>query len=116
MAGWNNLIQGNSGNAADDLQSMATMATAKGVKVIICTVYAYDPVHPAPWMVPTGAAPVTFYDMWRTPLNNSIGQMQGVTFVDFAALFDGQSGYTLDGIHPTDSGYEQMRDLINRAL
>lgn len=116
MAGWNNLLQGNSGNPADDLQSMAAMATAKGGKVIICTVYSFDPAHPAPWMAPIGAAPVTFYDIWRTPLNNSIGQMHGVTFVDLSALFDGQSGYTLDGLHPTDSGYEQMRDLINRIL
>ncbi|HEY2362716.1 MAG TPA: hypothetical protein VGK36_16460 [Candidatus Angelobacter sp.] len=60
------------------------MATAKGVKVIICTVYAYDPAHPAPWMAPTGAAPVTFYDVWRTPLNNSIGLMNGVTLVDYS--------------------------------
>lgn len=116
MAGWNNFVQGDSSNPGDDLQSMAAMATAKGVKVVICTVYAYDPAHPASWMAPTGAAPVTFYDMWRTPLNNNIGQMHGVTFVDFSALFDGQSDYTVDGIHPNDSGYAQMRDLINRTL
>jgi lysophospholipase L1-like esterase len=116
MAGWNNLLQGNSVNPIDDLQSMAAMANAKDVRVVICTVYAYDPAHPAPWMAPTGAAPVTFYDMWRTPLNNGIGQMHGVTFVDFSDLFDRQSDYTVDGIHPNDSGYAQMRDLINRAL
>jgi lysophospholipase L1-like esterase len=116
MAGWNNLLQGNSVNPIDDLQSMAAMANAKGVRVVICTVYAYDPAHPAPWMAPTGAAPVTFYDMWRTPLNNGIGSMHGVTFVDFSDLFDRQSDYTVDGIHPNDSGYAQMRDLINRAL
>jgi len=116
MAGWNNLLQGNSVNPIDDLQSMAAMASARGIRVIICTLYAYDPAHPAPWMAPAGAAPVTFYDVWRTPLNNSIGQMRGVTFVDFSDLFDRQSDYTVDGIHPNDSGYEQMRDLINRAL
>jgi lysophospholipase L1-like esterase len=116
MAGWNNFFQGNVGNPADDLQAMADMATAEGVKVIICTLYAYDPAHPTPWMVPTGDAPVTFYDMWRIPLNNSIGQMRGVTFVDFSALFDGQSGYTLDGVHPNDSGYAEMRNLINQAF
>jgi len=116
MAGWNNLLQGNSVNPIDDLQSMAAMASAKGVRVIICTVYAYDPAHPAPWMAPAGAAPVTFYDVWRTPLNNSIGQMRGVTFVDFSDLFERQSDYTIDGIHPNDSGYAQMRDLINRIL
>jgi lysophospholipase L1-like esterase len=116
LAGWNNLLQGNSVNPIDDLQSMVAMASAKGIRVIICTVYAYDPAHPAPWMAPTGAAPVTFYDMWRNPLNDSIGQMHGVTFVDFSDLFDRQSDYTIDGIHPNDSGYAQMRDLINRGL
>ncbi len=34
MAGWNNLIQGNSGNAVDDLQSMAAMATALSTPMI----------------------------------------------------------------------------------
>lgn len=116
MAGWNNLFQDNFGNPADDLQSMAAMATAKGVKVIICTVYAYDPAHPAPWMLPTGDAPVTFYDMWRTPLNNNIGLIPGVTVVDFSGLFNGQSDYTVDGIHPNDSGYAQMRDLLTLWL
>jgi lysophospholipase L1-like esterase len=67
-------------------------------------------------MVPTGNAPVTFYDMWRTPLNNSIGLMHGVTFVDFSTLFGDQSDYTVDGIHPNDAGYDQMRDLINQVL
>jgi GDSL-like lipase/acylhydrolase family protein len=116
MAGWNNLFQGNSVNPIDDLQSMASMASAKGVRVIICTVYAYDPAHPAPWMAPTGAAPVTFYDMWRIPLNNSLGLMRGVTLVDFSTLLQGQSDYTADGIHPNDSGYAQMRDLLDQTL
>jgi hypothetical protein len=88
MAAWNNFFQGDVGNPADDLRAMADMAAANGVEVMICTVYAYDPAHPAPWMAPSGDAPVTFYDMWRTPLNNSIGLMHGVTFVDFSALFD----------------------------
>lgn len=116
LAAWNNFFQGNPGNALADLQSMAAMANAKGVKVIMCTVYAYDPAHPAPWMEPTGNAPVTFYDIWRTPLNNGIGTMQGVTFVDFDALLTGQSDYTEDGVHPNDSGYAQMRDLVNQVL
>ena len=116
MAAWNNFFQGDQVDPLGDIQSMSAMANAQGVRVIICTIYAYDPAHPAPWMVPTGNAPVTFYDMWRTPLNNSIGQMHGVTFVDFSALFERQSGYTVDGIHPNDAGYLQMRDLINQAL
>jgi hypothetical protein len=44
------------------------------------------------------------------------GGLMGVTVVDFSGLFYQQSGYTVDGIHPNDSGYVQMRDLINEAL
>jgi lysophospholipase L1-like esterase len=36
--------------------------------------------------------------------------------VDFSTLFDAQSDYTADGIHPNDAGYAQMRDLINQVL
>jgi hypothetical protein len=116
MAAWNNLVQENFGNPLGDLQSMAAMAGAKNVKIIICTIYPYDPAHPAPWMEPAGKAPVTFYDLWRTPLNNSIGLIPQVTVVDFSGLFYQQSGYTVDGVHPNDAGYAQMRDLLNQYL
>jgi lysophospholipase L1-like esterase len=116
MAGWNNFFQGNNVDALVDLQNMAKIAHFHGVKVIICTLYAYDPAHPAPWMVPTGNAPVTFYDMWRDPLNDGIGKDAGITVIDFSAMFAGQSDYTIDGVHPSASGYAQMRDLLNTSL
>lgn len=116
MGGWNNFFQGDPSTALADLQSMAEMANAKGVRVIICTLYAYDPAHPAPWMVPTGNAPVTFYDMWRNPLNDGIAKIPGVTVIDFSALFAGQSDYTEDGIHPNDAAYEKMTALLSGLL
>ncbi len=110
---WNNFFQGNTGNTAlSDIKAMVKMADDNGVRVIVTTVYAYDPAHPQPWMVPTGNAPVTFYDMWRIPLNSGIAKINGVTVVDFSAMFAAQSGYTIDGVHPTDAGYAQMRDLL----
>lgn len=117
LAGWNNFFQGDQVDPLTDLQSMAAMANAQGVKVILCTVYPYDPAHPAPWMLPTGTEPVTFYDMWRIPLNDSIGILPGVTIVDFSTTFTAQSGYTADGVHPNAAGYAQMRDLLlNQSL
>lgn len=116
MAGWNNFFAGDPSTALADLQSMAAMANAKGVKVIICTLYSYDPAHPAPWMKPIGNAPVTFYDVWRNPLNHDIGSIPGITVVDFDALFGRQTDYTLDGVHPNDSAYAQMRDLLAQSL
>jgi len=113
LAAWNNFFQGNTVDPLGDLQSMAAMANAQGVRVILCTVYAYDPAHPAPWMVPTGNAPVTFYDMWRIPLNDGIGKIEGVTVVDLSSVFSRQLDYTLDGVHPNTPGYAQMREIIH---
>jgi len=117
LAGWNNMFQGANisyvNEMSANIQAMVTMAQAKGIKVIVCTVYAYDPGLPAPWMVPTGNAPVTFYDMWRVPLNNQIAAMQNVTVVDLSAVFAGQMNY---GVHPTDGGNAQMLNAIIPAI
>lgn len=116
LAGWNNMFQGANvayvTEMAANIQRMVSMALAKGIKVVVCTVYAYDPGLPASWMVPTGNAPVTFYDMWRVPLNNQIAGMQNVTVVDLSAVFAGQTNYTIDGVHPTDGGNAQMLNAI----
>jgi lysophospholipase L1-like esterase len=117
MAGWNNLFAGDPSNALADLQSMAAMANAKGVKVIVGTLYPYDPAHPTPWMKPLGNAPVTFYDMWRDPLNAGIGtSIPNVTIVDFSSLLRGQSDYTQDGIHPNDEAYAQMAARLSGMI
>lgn len=121
LAGWNNMFQGaNSAyisEMASNIQSMVSMAQAKGIKVVVCTVYAYDPGHPAPWMQPIGSAPVTFYDMWRVPLNSSIGNIRGISAVDLSGLFAGQIDYTEDGVHPTFGiGNVQMLNAIEAKL
>jgi hypothetical protein len=116
MAGWNNFFQGNNDNALADLRSMALYAKASGVRVVICNLYPYDPAHPQPWMVPTGNAPVTFYDIWRTPLNAGISKERGITVIDFSRMLHTQSGYTLDGVHPNSSGYAQMAQMLSIVL
>jgi hypothetical protein len=118
MAGWNNFFQGNVNNSAlSDLQHMVSMAQAQHVEVIICTLYAYDPGHPASWMLPPSAATITFYDMWRIPLNEGIRNMKGVTVVDLSTVFAGQSDYTADGVHPTfGAGNLEMLTAIQAKL
>jgi lysophospholipase L1-like esterase len=115
LAGWNNMFQGYQVDARPDIKEMVKLSRAAGVAVVLCTVYPFDPAHPASWMVPDGSQPVTFYDMWRNPMNDSIAQ-DGVTVVDMSAVFAGQSGYTSDGVHPNSSGYAQMHDAISPAL
>ena len=118
LAGWNNMFQGYNVDARPNLIQMVELAHEAGVKVVICTVYPFDPAHPAPWMVPTGSAPVTFYDQWRAPLNDFIRSIKGhdITVVDLSGMFRGESGYTADGVHPNASGYAQMRDAIAPLL
>lgn len=116
-AGWNNFFQGNVGDTSlSDIQTMVALSQASGVRVIVANLYAYDPAHPASFMVPTGNAPVTFYDMWRLPLNDGLVEIKGVTVVDLSGLFSGQSDYTVDGVHPIEAGYSQMRDLLVRII
>ncbi|MFL6311649.1 MAG: SGNH/GDSL hydrolase family protein [Terriglobales bacterium] len=118
MGGWNNFFQGNANNSSlADLQQMVNMAHQQHVEVVICTLYAFDPAHPASWMVPTGNAPVSYYDMWRTPLNDGIRHMQSVAVFDADAVFSGQSDYTADGIHPILGASDvQLLNAIQQKL
>ena len=121
LAGWNNMFQGSNSayinEMVPNIANMASMARAKGITVLVCTEYAFDPAHPASWMQPTGSAPVTFYDMWRNPLNTGIKSMQGVTVVDLSAMFANQFGYTTDGVHPTfGDGNVQILNAIQSKL
>lgn len=118
LAGWNNMLQGYNVDARPDLVKMVELAHKAGVNVLICTVYLFDPTHPASWMVPTGNAPVTFYDQWRDSLNALIRSIKGpnITVVDFSRVFRNASGYTADGVHPNAAEYAQMRDAIAPLL
>ena len=118
LAGWNNMFQGYQVDARPDIVQMVGLSRRAGVRVVLCTVYAFDPAHPASWMVPTGNAPVTFYDMWRDPLNEEIRSIRGteIKVVDLSAVLGTQSDYTADGVHPNASGYAQMKAAIEPAL
>lgn len=118
LAGWNNMFQGYQVDARPDIAKMVGLSREAGVRVVLCTVYPYDIGHPASWMVPTGTAPVTFYDMWRDPLNDAIRSIKGpdIQVVDLSSIFGGESDYTADGVHPVAAGYAQMHDAIAPAL
>jgi hypothetical protein len=121
LTGWNNMFQGANldyvTEMTSDVQKIVELGHAAGVNVVICTLYPWDTAHPASWMAPTGNAPVTFYDMWRIPFNESLKQIPGVTIVDLDATFAGQSDYTADGIHPTfGAGNIEMLNAIQAKL
>ena len=119
LAGTND-IAGNTGPSslemiADNIKSMAELAKAHGIKVVISsTLPAYD----YPWR--PGLEP----NIKIPKLNAMIkryAEASQVHYLDyFNALDDGNNGiiadYTYDGVHLTSKGYRVMEPMVEKAL
>lgn len=99
----------------DNIISMAQLAKAHEIKVILCSVL---PAFDYPWR--PGLQPNI-----RIPeLNSEIQQFaetNGHTYVDyFSAMTDGKNGLLpdlgYDGVHPTRAGYDVMKPLLEKAI
>jgi hypothetical protein len=124
--GWNDLFQAkDSAQAAANINTMVQLAQNADVRVILIVPYRYDSAHPASWMVPWDSCsdlfpfradqePVLNAGIRAIP-NNTPAQLKSEA-VDLEALFTCQSDYTIDGIHPNASGFQQMHDAIAKAL
>lgn len=119
LAGTND-IAGNTGPStlemiADNLMSMAELAEANGIKVVLCSVL---PAYDYPWrkgLKPNEKIPA---------LNNMIkaySARKGFVYLDyFSAMTDGNNGLRQnlgsDGVHPNKKGYELMAPLAEKAI
>lgn len=99
----------------DNLASMAELAKANNIKVILCSVL---PAYDYPWrkgLEPNKKIP---------ELNEWIKQYakkNNFIYVDyFPALADDKNAfiadYTRDGVHPNKKGYEVMQPIIEKAI
>lgn len=115
-----NDIAGNTGASTLDvvegnIQSMAELARAHGIKVILAST---PPAAAFPWSPNKAPAPTihTFNDWLR-----DYAHRNGFTYVDYhAALADADGGMrpglASDGVHPTPEGYALMRPLALAAV
>jgi lysophospholipase L1-like esterase len=119
LAGTND-IAGNTGPStlemiADNLMSMAELAQANDIKVVLCSVL---PAYDYPWrkgLKPNEKIPA---------LNNMIkaySERKGYLYLDyFSAMTDGNNGLRQDlgsdGVHPNKKGYELMAPLVEKAI
>jgi lysophospholipase L1-like esterase len=119
LAGTND-IAGNTGPStlqmiADNLMSMAELAEANGIKVVLCSVL---PAYDYPWrkgLMPNEKIPA---------LNNMIksyANSKGFIYLDyFSSMTDGKNGLRedlgSDGVHPNKKGYELMAPLAEKAI
>ncbi|WP_367392252.1 SGNH/GDSL hydrolase family protein [Lewinella sp. LCG006] len=119
LAGIND-IAGNTGPTTvtaimDNITSMAELAKANGIEVILCSVL---PAAAFPW------APDIEPIAEVLALNSMIKAYCGVnnfTYVDyFSAMADAENGLqaalTYDGVHPNKAGYEVMAPLVEAAI
>ncbi len=121
LLGWNDLFQGKSATqAASNINQMVLLARNAGVKIILCDPYRYDSAYPASWMMPwqpcsntypySDSLPVLISGIENTATQYNVkGLNLQWLFLTYAGC---QKDYTLDGIHPNPSGYQQMHDFL----
>ena len=119
LAGTND-IAGNTGPATlemieDNIISMAQLAKANGIRVVLCSVL---PVFDYPWK--PGIEPADKIIALNKMLKND-AEKGGMIYVDFfSALVNEQKGmkieYSGDGVHPNEAGFKVMEPLVEEAI
>ncbi len=119
LAGTND-IAGNTGPSTlemiqDNLASMAEIAKANGIRVILSSVL---PVYDYRWRPGLEPAPkIVALNRWMA----EYARRNGHVYLDYhSAMADHRQGMradlTYDGVHPTEAGYRVMAPLAERAI
>lgn len=119
LAGTND-IAGNTGPSTlemivDNIKSMAEIAHANDIKVVLCsTLPAYD----YPWRPGLEPAPKI---LELNKMIKAYAEEKDHVYVDyFSAMADERNGlpkkYADDGVHPTVEGYKVMEPLVEEAI
>lgn len=119
LAGTND-IAGNTGpmtleETFGNIQSMAQLAKANGISVVLASVL---PAYDYPWrpgLEPAGKI-IRLNEMIR-----AFARENGMVYLDyFSAMADERNGleeaYTYDGVHPNEEGYQVMGPLAEEAI
>lgn len=119
LAGTND-IAGNTGPSTiemieDNLASMAELAKANGIRVVLSSVL---PVYDYPWKPGLQPAPkIIALNQWMKDYARS----HGAVYLDYhSAMSDSRGGMRAelspDGVHPNEAGYRVMAPLAEQAI
>ena len=119
LAGTND-IAGNTGPSTlemieDNIASMAEIARANGIRVVLSSVL---PAYDYPWRPGLEPAPkIVAVNAWL----RAYAAAHGHVYLDFhGAMADARGGMrpglASDGVHPTEAGYRVMAPLAERAI
>ena len=119
LAGTND-IAGNTGPSTlemieDNILSMAQLAKANGIRVVLCSVL---PVYDYPWK--PGIEPANKIIALNQMLKKD-AEIGGMIYVNlYSAFVNEQKGmkaeYSEDGVHPNVAGYKVMEPLVEDAI
>lgn len=119
LAGTNDIV-GNTGPSTlemirDNIFSMAELARANGIKVVLCSVL---PVYDYPWK--PGLNPVEKIAKLNTMIKE-YADYNCFAYVDYySAMADEKLGLktelTYDGVHPNTEGYKVMEPLVEAGI
>jgi lysophospholipase L1-like esterase len=119
LAGTND-IAGNTGPSTlemieDNLASMAELAKANGIRIVLSSVL---PVYDYPWRPGLEPAPkIIALNKWM----KDYAKQHGAVYLDYhSAMADERGGMrselASDGVHPNEAGYRIMAPLAERAI
>ena len=119
LAGTND-VAGNTGpmtaeQTEDNLMSMADLASANGVRVVLCSIL---PAADFPWKPGLNPAPkIIAINKWM----KDYAAAKGYTYVDYwSAMADDKGGLpkkiSQDGVHPNGDGYAIMQPLVEAGI
>ena len=119
LAGTND-IAGNTGPSTiemieDNLASMAEVARANGIAVLLCSVLPVFDYRWRPGLEPAGK--IVALNAWM----RDYAAANGFTYVDYhTAMRDERDGLrdalTYDGVHPNEDGYRVMASVVEPAI
>lgn len=123
LIGWNDMLQGKSmESAVANINQMLSLAKQAGVKVLVGITYEWDSAHINSWMQPWDACsdlyPYRDVEPSLVSGTQNAASSRGFPVANIESLFRShcESDYTIDGLHPNASGYQQMAELIAAIL
>lgn len=108
------VVDGAFARVTRNLTAMADIATANGIKVVLCAV---PPVGRDLDRIARDPAGVRRIDAWIA----DFARHRNLGFIDYGSVLGDGNGYmradlSPDGIHPNGAGYSLMMPLVDRAL